>query len=82
MPLLDHFHLPLKEERQWGSMHSPWANAIVGARLELNMAPNGPPGTPISIMSNLCNETSLQFDSFRLDAVRSNKLGCRLLFPR
>src|ERR1022692_4508241 len=29
MPLLDHFHPPLIEERHWESMHSAWANAIV-----------------------------------------------------
>ena len=28
MPLLDHFHPPLKSSRQWGSIHSAWANAI------------------------------------------------------
>src|ERR1700733_9959969 len=29
MPLLDHFHLPLKDERPWEGFHSAWANAIV-----------------------------------------------------
>lgn len=28
MPLLDHFHPPLKPSRQWGSIHSAWANLI------------------------------------------------------
>jgi hypothetical protein len=28
MPLLDHFRPPLKSIRQWGSIHSAWANAI------------------------------------------------------
>ena len=35
MPLLDHFHPPLKEERHWEGMHSAWANAIV---MQLNDA--------------------------------------------
>jgi hypothetical protein len=29
MPLLDHFHSPLAEERHWQGLHSAWANAIV-----------------------------------------------------
>ena len=29
MPLLDHFHPPLKDDRHWEGMHSAWANAIV-----------------------------------------------------
>ncbi|HVS36253.1 MAG TPA: DUF4058 family protein [Gemmataceae bacterium] len=29
MPLLDHFHPPLSEERHWESFHSKWANALV-----------------------------------------------------
>jgi hypothetical protein len=33
MPLLDHFHVPLREQRPWESLHSAWANAIV---LQLN----------------------------------------------
>lgn len=28
MPLLDHFRPPLKSIRQWGSIHSAWANVI------------------------------------------------------
>jgi len=28
MPLLDHFHPPLAPVRQWGSIHSAWANTI------------------------------------------------------
>src|SRR5216683_3174932 len=28
MPLLDHFHLPLKKERPWEGFHSAWANAV------------------------------------------------------
>ena len=28
MPLLDHFRPPLKPLRQWGSIHSAWANVI------------------------------------------------------
>jgi hypothetical protein len=33
MPLLDHFHPPLSERRQWQSFHSVWASIIA---LELN----------------------------------------------
>ncbi len=29
MPLLDHFHPPLREERHWEGFHSRWANALV-----------------------------------------------------
>ena len=29
MPLMDHFHPPLKDDRHWEGMHSAWANAIV-----------------------------------------------------
>jgi hypothetical protein len=28
MPLLDHFHPPLSEERHWGSFHAAWAGAL------------------------------------------------------
>ena len=28
MPLLDHFHLPLSEERHWESFHAAWAGAM------------------------------------------------------
>lgn len=28
MPLLDHFHPPLYEERHWGSFHAAWAGAM------------------------------------------------------
>ncbi len=30
MPLRDHFHSPLRDDRPWESFHSAWANAIVG----------------------------------------------------
>ena len=33
MPLLDHFHPPLSERRQWHSFHSVWASMIA---LDLN----------------------------------------------
>ena len=33
MPLLDHFHAPLKSLRHWESFHSGWANSIAA---ELN----------------------------------------------
>ena len=29
MPLLDHFHPPLSEERHWEAFHSKWANVLV-----------------------------------------------------
>ncbi len=29
MPLLDHFHPPLSEERHWEGFHSKWANVLV-----------------------------------------------------
>lgn len=29
MPLLDHFHPPLSDERHWEGFHSKWANALV-----------------------------------------------------
>src|SRR5262245_29017408 len=31
MPLLDHFHPPLSEERHWDGFHSKWANTLVDA---------------------------------------------------
>jgi hypothetical protein len=31
VPLLDHFHSPLREERHWEGFYSRWANAIVDA---------------------------------------------------
>ena len=31
MPLLDHFHPPLSEERHWDGFHSKWANVLVDA---------------------------------------------------
>ena len=33
MPLLDHFHPPLSQHRQWESFHSAWAEALA---LQLN----------------------------------------------
>src|SRR5262245_23282979 len=30
MPLLDHFHPPLRPARRWESLHAAWANAIMG----------------------------------------------------
>jgi Protein of unknown function (DUF4058) len=38
MPLLDHFHPPLRPERNWESMHALWAAAIV-ARLNEAVLP-------------------------------------------
>jgi hypothetical protein len=29
MPLLDHFHAPLSDERHWDGFHSKWANELV-----------------------------------------------------
>ena len=29
MPLLDHFHAPLADERHWESFHSAWAGEIM-----------------------------------------------------
>lgn len=31
MPLLDHFHLPLSEDRHWESFHAAWATEIMAA---------------------------------------------------
>jgi hypothetical protein len=31
MPLLDHFHPPLSEQRHWESFHASWANEIMAA---------------------------------------------------
>jgi hypothetical protein len=38
MPLLDHFHPPLRPERNWESMHAVWAVAIV-ERLNQSLLP-------------------------------------------
>jgi hypothetical protein len=31
MPLLDHFHAPLRDERHWESFHSSWAGSLADA---------------------------------------------------
>jgi hypothetical protein len=38
MPLLDHFHPPLRPERNWESMHAAWATSIM-ARLNEQLLP-------------------------------------------
>ena len=40
MPLLDHFHPPLSEERHWEGFHSAWANMIV-RELNEQLLPEG-----------------------------------------
>jgi hypothetical protein len=40
MPLLDHFHPPLSETRQWESFHTSWANEIM-ATLNQEVLPAG-----------------------------------------
>jgi hypothetical protein len=40
MPLLDHFHPPLAEERHWESFHASWASEIM-ATLNLGVLPPG-----------------------------------------
>ena len=40
MPLLDHFHPPLAEERHWEAFHSAWANAVA-RELNENLLPAG-----------------------------------------
>jgi len=40
VPLLDHFHPPLSEERHWEGFHSKWANALVDA-LNEDLLPPG-----------------------------------------
>jgi hypothetical protein len=40
MPLLDHFHAPLSEERHWDGFHSKWANTLVDA-LNEELLPEG-----------------------------------------
>jgi hypothetical protein len=40
MPLLDHFHPPLSEERHWRGFHSKWANVIVD-ELNETLLPEG-----------------------------------------
>jgi Protein of unknown function (DUF4058) len=39
MPLLDHFHPPLSEERHWEGFHSKWANVLVDALNETLLPP-------------------------------------------
>jgi hypothetical protein len=39
MPLLDHFHPPLSEERHWEGFHSKWANSLVDALNEQLLPP-------------------------------------------
>lgn len=39
MPLLDHFHPPLSEERHWDGFHSKWANVLVDALNETLLPP-------------------------------------------
>src|SRR5205807_2426364 len=40
MPLLDHFHPPLSENRHWESFHTSWANEIM-AMLNQEVLPPG-----------------------------------------
>src|SRR3954467_9006932 len=40
MPLLDHFHPPLSDERRWESFHSSWATKLVDALTERWLPPN------------------------------------------
>jgi hypothetical protein len=40
MPLLDHFHPPLSEDRHWESFHASWANEIM-ATLNQGVLPRG-----------------------------------------
>jgi hypothetical protein len=40
MPLRDHFHPPLRDERHWEGFHSKWANALVD-ELNENLLPPG-----------------------------------------
>jgi hypothetical protein len=40
MPLLDHFHLPLRAERRWESFHSSWATRLADALTERSLPPN------------------------------------------
>ncbi|MBL8796991.1 MAG: DUF4058 family protein [Planctomycetia bacterium] len=40
MPLLDHFHPPLSDERHWEGFHSKWANTLVD-ELNENLLPAG-----------------------------------------
>jgi hypothetical protein len=40
MPLLDHFHPPLSNERRWESFHSSWATRIADALTEQWLPPN------------------------------------------
>jgi len=40
MPLLDHFHSPLSQERHWDGFHSKWANVLVD-ELNENLLPPG-----------------------------------------
>jgi hypothetical protein len=39
MPLLDHFHPPLSEERHWEGFHARWANALVDVLNESLLPP-------------------------------------------
>jgi hypothetical protein len=40
MPLLDHFHPPLSEERHWEGFYSKWANVLVD-ELNETLLPSG-----------------------------------------
>jgi len=40
MPLLDHFHPPLSEDRHWESFHASWASEIM-ATLNQGVLPRG-----------------------------------------
>lgn len=40
MPLLDHFHPPLSNERRWESFHSSWATRLADALTERWLPPN------------------------------------------
>jgi hypothetical protein len=40
MPLLDHFHPPLSDERRWDGFHSKWANVLVD-ELNETLLPEG-----------------------------------------
>ena len=53
MPLLDHFHPPLAPLRQWGSVHSTWANAIT-QQLNAEVLPADYVAQPRTQIGNLC----------------------------
>jgi hypothetical protein len=72
MPLLDHFHPPLSEERHWESFLSAWANEIVAALNQGRL----PPGHVSETQVHFGGRAEVNVASFpQVGSVSSESLG-------